>query len=376
MLHCGAFPPDRKVNNMLLPVLFHRMEKSATCCRAVLFHRTEKRIVWCLAVLFHRMEKNTMCCLVVLCQRIEKSPACFLAVFFHPMEKSTACCLPVPFHSMEKSITMLPCCYFPSDGTRMVLCLAVLFHRMEKSPACCLAVFFHPMEKSTACCLATCFHRMEKNTMSRGRAKSKLYKSAATIQSQKSYAGYVNYEFQEKRCYAAIAEVSHWLCRMRSAYYTLHRNEGRMAEVLHWPQRSGPSFRRKSTWTTAAVRAPPSPYRLHRKPNPQHFRRGIAPATRKLTAAAGIPAPGTSAPLPEHRGATPHLFRRVGWTARRQIPSLEGSLTGDRVFRARCRRNLRGRGFRSDSNSASAQSYTCSPCRLAQRAAKRWFSIG
>jgi hypothetical protein len=55
----------------------------------------------------------------------------------------------------------------------------------------------------------------------------------------------------------------------------------------------------------------------------------VAPvATRKLPAAAGIPVPGTSAPLPEQRGATPHLFRRVGWTARRQILSLEGSLTG------------------------------------------------
>jgi hypothetical protein len=211
-----------------------------------------------------------------------------------------------------------------------------------------------------------------------------------------------------------------------------------MAEVLHWPHRSGQSFRRKSPWPTAAVRASPSPYRLHRRPNPQHFRRGSAPAPRNFSqqpllcrkrrkpfprglpyrgpsfpgplpqrspwpytripgpaahlplkkrggsasavgfhsasveprvkpskcsswrlprkrkkhkslpskaslpgaelsgpAAAGIPVPGASAPLPENRGATPFFFvRRVGWTARRQIPALDGSFTGGHVFRA------------------------------------------
>jgi hypothetical protein len=45
-------------------------------------------------------------------------------------------------------------------------------------------------------------------------------------------------------------------------------------------------------------------------------------------AAAGIPVPWTSAQLPEHREATPHFVRRVGWTARRQIPFLDGSFTG------------------------------------------------
>jgi hypothetical protein len=80
----------------------------------------------------------------------------------------------------------------------------------------------------------------------------------------------------------AIAEVSHWRCRMHSASYTLHRNEGRLAEVLHWPHRSGPSFRKKTPWPTAAVRASPSPCRLQRRPSPQHFRRGSAPARRKL----------------------------------------------------------------------------------------------
>jgi hypothetical protein len=148
-----------------------------------------------------------------------------------------------------------------------------------------------------------------------------------------------------------------------------------MAEVLHWPHRSGPSFPRKSPWTTAAVRAPLSPYRLHRKPNPSHFRRGS----------------GRNKETPRcRRNSCARNFRSASGTARGN-PSFVSPCRLDRpspnplprrlpyrghVVRARCRRNLRGRGFRSDSNSARAQSYTCSPCRLAQRAAKRWFSIG
>jgi hypothetical protein len=111
--------------------------------------------------------------------------------------------------------------------------------------------------------------------------------------------------------------------------------------------------------------------RKRRKQKPLPSKAPLPGADLSRPAVAGIPVPGASPPCPQHRWATPHFCRRVGWTARRQIPSLDGFLTGGHVFRARCRRNPRGRGFRSASKSARVQSYTFPPCRLAQRAARR-----